>query len=119
MNGFATVNNVNEDWLISKPISLSGLSSASMSFDSDGRYAGNPLEVYITENYTGTPSTTTWVQLPAALDTNLTAFNTWTSSGSLNLNAYVNKNIRIAFKYTSTATASTTWEIDNVKVKGQ
>lgn len=118
MNGFQGVNNVNEDWLISKPISLNNLTAASLSFETDGRYNGAPLEVYVTENYTGTPSTTTWTQLNPTLDTNLTSFNTWTNSGNLSLNAFLNKSVRIAFKYTSSSTASTTWEVDNVKVKG-
>lgn len=118
MNGFASVNNVNEDWLISKPISLQGFTSASLSFETDGRYAGNPLEVFVTENYTGNPATTTWTPLSAILDPNLTIFNTWTNSGNISLTSFVNKNVQIAFKYTSTSTAATTWELDNVKVVG-
>ncbi len=118
MNGFAVSNNANEDWLISKPISLQGFTSASLSFETDVRYAGNPLEVYVTENYTGNPATTTWVQLSGVLDTNSGAFNTWTNSGNISLNAFVNKNVQVAFKYTSTTAAAATWELDNVKVAG-
>lgn len=118
MNGFASANNLNEDWLISKPISLQGFTTASLSFETDVRYAGNPLQVYITETYTGNPATTVWVPLTATLDTNSGAFNTWTNSGDINLNAYVNKNVQIAFKYTSTTAAAATWELDNVKVAG-
>lgn len=118
MNGFATVNNANEDWLISKPISLLGFTSASLSFETDVRYAGNPIEVFVTDNYSGNPTTTTWTPLSAILDPNNTAFNTWTYSGDISLNAFANKNVRIAFKYTSTTTAAATWELDNVRVVG-
>ncbi|WP_172282227.1 DUF5689 domain-containing protein [Chryseobacterium sp. LAM-KRS1] len=118
MNGFSGGNNVNEDWLISKPISLQGFTSAALSFETDARYNGNPLEVFVTENYTGNPSTTNWVPLSAILDTNAAAFNTWTYSGDINLNTYVNKSISIAFKYTSTTSAAATWELDNVRVVG-
>lgn len=118
MNGFATGNNLNEDWLISKPISLQGFTSAVLSFETDVRYAGNPLEVFITDNYTNNPATTTWTPLSAILDTNSAQFNTWTHSGDISLNAFVNKDVRIAFKYTSTTTAAATWELDNIKVVG-
>ncbi len=118
MNGFSGTSQVNEDWMVSKAINLSGYTSAYFSFDSDVRYTGNAIEVMVTKNYTGDPATTTWTAMTPVLDTNSAAFNTWTSSGSLNLNAFVGQNVYIAFKYTSTATAAATWEIDNIKVKG-
>lgn len=122
MNGYGSA--ANEDWLISKSISLSGYTSASLSFQTDGRYAGNPLEAYITtDNYTdgNAPSTVTWTKLNATFDTDMSAFFAtgvaWASSGDVNLSAYVNKNIRIAFKYTNVgSTNATSWELDNVKI---
>ena len=119
MNGFVSGNNANEDWLISKTFSLVGKTKAAVSFTSDVRYAGNALQVYATENYTGNPSTTTWVALPATLDTNNAAFGDWVSSGNVDLSAFLGKNVRIAFKYTSTTSAAATWEIDDFKIKGQ
>lgn len=107
----------NEDWLVLKQVSLSGYKDAYLSFDTDGRYSGNPLEVYVTENYT-TTAASTWTKLDAGLDTNLGAFNTWTNSGKVSLKNYVGKNIVVAFKYTSVAGASTTWELDNFMIKG-
>ncbi len=118
MNGFASSNNLNEDWLISKPVSLHGFSTASLSFETDVRYAGNLLQVFITENYTGNPATTVWAPLSGNLDTNSSLFNTWTSSGEINLNNYINKDVQVAFKYTSTTSAAATWELDNVKISG-
>lgn len=119
MNGFASGNNVNEDWLISKAVSLVGKTKAAVSFTTDVRYSGNALQVYATDNYTGDPATTTWVQLPALLDTNSGAFGDWVSSGNVDLNAFLGKNVRIAFKYTSTASAAATWEVDDFKIKGE
>lgn len=119
MNGFASGNNVNEDWLISKAVSLVGKTKAAVSFTSDVNYSGPALQVYATENYTGNPATTTWVALPAALDTNNAAFGDWVSSGNVDLSAFLGKNVRIAFKYTSTSSAAATWEIDDFKIKGQ
>ncbi|MCX8533574.1 DUF5689 domain-containing protein [Chryseobacterium luquanense] len=109
----------NEDWLISKTVSLVGKTKAAVSFTTDVRYSGPALQVYATENYTGNPATTTWVALPATLDTNTAAFGDWVSSGNVDLAAFLGKNVRIAFKYTSTSAAAATWEIDDFKIKGQ
>ncbi len=119
MNGYAGTNNANEDWLISKAVSLVGKTKAAVSFTTDVRYAGNALQVYATDNYTGTPSTTTWTQLSPVLDTNTNAFGDWVSSGNVDLSAFLGKNVRIAFKYTSTTSAAATWEIDDFKIKAQ
>ena len=121
-NYYAVMNGgtaANEDWLVSNEINLTGYNGYSFSFDSDGRAStpGNPLEVYITENFSGNPSTTTWTKVNAPIDTALGGF-AFFNSGKINIDSYANKKIRIAFKYTSTTTASTTWEVDNLKVSG-
>lgn len=122
MSGFASsVNNANEDWLISPSINLSNITSATLTFDNASRFSGNLIEVLVSTNYTsGAPNTATWTPLSGfTLDTNTAAY-VWTASGPLNISAYTgNSNFRVAFKYTSTSTASRTWEIDNVKVIGQ
>lgn len=119
MNGFATGNSTNEDWLISKSVSLVGKTQAAVSFTSDVRYAGNSLQVYATEHYTGDPSTTVWVILPATLDSNNLAFGDWVGSGNVSLNSFLGKNVRIGFRYTSTSFSAATWEVDDFKIKGQ
>lgn len=119
MNGFNTNNEANEDWLISKSVSLAGKTKAAVSFTSDVRYAGNSLQVYATENYTGNPATTNWILLSPTLDSNNLAFGDWTSSGNVSLNAFLGKNVRIAFKYTSSPFSAATWEIDDFKIKAQ
>lgn len=119
MNGNSGGNKDNEDWLISQDINLVGKSQAIVSFISDVRYSGNVLQVFVTENYSGSPTTTTWVPLSVNLDTNTAAFGDWAHSGNVSLDAFLGKNIRIAFKYTSTTAAASTWEIDNFKVSGR
>jgi hypothetical protein len=118
MSGYAnTVNNVNEDWLISSTISLSGLTGVKMSFQEAINYITSleDLKVMISTNYDGTsnPNTATW--------TELTGFtrapgNNWTfiESGEVSLAAFEGQNIRIAFKYLSSASAGATWEIGKV-----
>lgn len=123
MSGFASnVNNVNEDWLISPSINLSAIASATLTFDNVCKFAGNDIEVFISSNYSGSgaPSAATWTPLSGNLDTNISGSYVWKPSGPINISAFTgNGNVRIAFKYTSTATASKTWEVDNVKVIGQ
>jgi hypothetical protein len=113
--------NGNEDWLISKPITLAGYKNYYLSFETDGRASvpSNPLEVYVTDNYTGNYATTTWTKLNPILDPDLSKFAPFVSSGKLDISNFAGKNVVVAFKYTSTATASATWELDNVKVRGR
>lgn len=118
------LGSVNEDWLISKSISLSNLAeynkSITLSFETDGRYSGNALEAYITtDEYKNgdDPRNLNWVKLSAIFDTDMNAFAGFVSSGNIDLKSYENKNIRIAFKYTnSSASIASAWEVDNVKV---
>lgn len=107
----------NEDWLVMKsPVSLAGYTDGYLIFETDGRYEGATLEVFVTDNYTGTPSTTNWTKLNANIDTDLKNFAGFVSSGKISLKSFIGKNVTIAFKYVSTAGNSTTWEIDNVKI---
>lgn len=117
MNGNRSAN---EDWLISKKITIpaSGYQKNYFSFETDGNFQGNPLEVYITDNYTGSVATTTWTKVNASLDTDLGGFNGFVNSGLIDVTAFKGKDLVVAFKYTSVNGASTTWEIDNFAVKG-
>lgn len=119
MSGFIGSGNTNEDWLISRAVSLAGKTKAAVSFTSDVKYSGNALQFYATEYYTGNPATTVWMQLYPVLDTNTGAFGDWVNSGNVSLNAFAGKNVRVAFRYTSTDSASAIWEIDNFKIKAQ
>ena len=82
------------------------------------RYNGTALKAFVTDNYSGNPSTTTWTELSATFDTNSGAFG-FVSSGNVSLNGFAGKKVRVAFKYVSTTSASNTWEIDNIKIKGK
>lgn len=121
MNGFSGGSNANEDWLISPSIDLFGFTTATLKFDTASRFSGNLLQVFVSTNYnSGNPSSATWTQLNGfTLDTNTGSF-IWTNSGNINVSSFVgNPNFRVAFKYTSTNSASTTWEVDNVIVDAE
>jgi hypothetical protein len=121
MSGYQVTNFANEDWLISPEISLTGQTGVTMNFREAINYITNinDLKVLISTNYDGTsnPSTNgTWTELTGF---NRAAGNNWTfvNSGDVSLAAYEGQSIRIAFKYTSTSTGSSTWEISKVEVK--
>lgn len=116
MTGYASGNFANEDWLISPELNLSGYKSAYVNLDSDYNFAGDKLETYITTNYTGDVKTTTWTAINIPLDQ--TSGWGFFNSGNVSLNDYLGQKVRIAFKYKSTTTSASTWEIDNFKVKG-
>ena len=113
----------NVDWLISKKITVpSDFSGVFMYFQTDGRYnsaSGVPsLEVYVTENYTGNVDTTVWTRKTARLDGNLNSFGVFIGSSKIDVTDFKGKDLVVAFKYTSVAGFSTTWELDNFSVKG-
>jgi len=116
----ATVNNANEDWLISPEIDLSGVTAAKLTFDHVARYfadLNNEATVWVSENYVdGLPATATWTQLTTS--TFVSAAD-WTlaPAGEISLTAYAGKKVKIAFKYVSTSTKAGTWEINNFLVQ--
>jgi len=115
----ATVNNANEDWLISPEIDLTKVTAAKLSFDHVVRYFTDPkteATVWVSSNYiSGLPATATWTQLPTKVFSNAADW-TLASSGEISLTAYAGKKIKIAFKYVSTATKAGTWELKNFLV---
>ena len=120
MSGFSGGSVENEDWLISKPVNLNGLSSAALTFQSVVRYSGPELTVYIGTDYNeGNPNDDgNWDLISATLDTDDTSWSSWTDSGNIDLSSYVGQTIYIAFKYVSNS-SSATYEIDNVLVTGE
>ncbi len=117
MSGWdGSASNENEDWLISPAYNADNYSGEVLIFDNSTKYDGNPLELYISTDYTsGNPNDATWESLSfTASPGNFT----WTSSGDIDLSAYTGENVHIAFKYTSTAEQSATWQVDNIQLLG-
>lgn len=120
ISGYSSGNVPNVDWLISPKIDLMGFNSATLSFDTAKNFSGVlPLEVYVSNNYSGTgnPSSATWTKL-----TNFplsTGTYTFVNSGELNITPYISGNFYVAFKYTSNLSESITWEVDNVRVSAK
>ena len=121
ISGYGGGNQNNENWLISKAIDLTGYSTLSLSFQSVVRYSGPKLKVYMCTNYNGGNPTTdgNWSVLNAVLDTNTGSWSSWTESGNIDISSGAGKNVFIAFKYTSTTSGASTYEIDNIKIEGE
>lgn len=106
-----------ESWLVSPSINLAGVNSATLSFEQAVNYASptGALSVMISTDYTGDVASANWTELnmsawPAGSD--------WTFiTSTTDLTQFVGQTVNIAFKYTSTANASCTWEVKNVVVE--
>ncbi|MCB9223996.1 MAG: DUF5689 domain-containing protein [Crocinitomicaceae bacterium] len=121
-NWNGTVNSAAESWYLSPQLDLSNSTSASLSFDNDCNYSGDPLQLLVSTDYpgTGNPSTTgTWIDITstASWDPNTSAWG-FHPSGSIDLSAYTGGNLYIAFKYIGTNSNGRTWEIDNIVISG-
>jgi hypothetical protein len=105
-------------WLISPAIDLTRTSGEILSFATKTRFSnGYPLTAFISTNYDGTTAgiaTATWTALPF---TTPTVNDVFVNSGNIDLSAYDNNNVRIAFKYTgSKSGVTTTCQLDNIKI---
>ena len=106
-----------EGYLISPEINLSGVTTATMTFENAGNYmvdASQELTVWITTDATATTVDETWTQLTVdKYSTGNFAFATATIA----LDEYCGNKVKIAFKYFSTPDMCGTWELRNVKIK--
>jgi len=122
MTGYASGNKVNEDWLVSPQIDLTGISSTTFNITQTAKYVNakwDQLTVSVSTDFNGSnPTTATWTTLTL---TNMPTGADWTfvNSGDVNLSAYDGKKIFIAMKYISTDTNAATWEVTDLAVKGK
>jgi len=120
MSGFSGGAQNNEDWLISPAYDISSLTNVILTYDTATNFTGNPLQVYISTNYSGsgTPAAATWTELTTGALSPTNSNYVWTASGPVNISDYAGTTVYIAFKYTSNTSAAATWEVDNVKIIG-
>lgn len=116
------VNNENEDWLISPAFNLSGMQSATLSFEHALNFATSESDkttnhtLWISSGYQqGDPNATAWTQIPIPV---MASGNSWTfiNSGDIVIpSQWMTNDVRFAFKYLSTSTVAGTWEIRNLQ----
>ncbi len=124
MNGYANqANHQNEDWLIGYveiPQGV-GYNEIWVSFRTAMKFDGDPLRVAVSTNYDGLgdPSAADWANITDGFDFSTGNYE-WVESGSVDVHGFVgNESFYLAFIYTCTDEAASSWEIDYVKVIGQ
>jgi hypothetical protein len=114
-------------YLVTKSIDLSATTNNKLSFDVEVRLpaGGASLEVLISTDATANsdPANASWDNVTSEFTIPATSTNSaFVPAGEMNLDNYLNKPIYIAFKYeggySSAATATTTFRVDNIVVKG-
>lgn len=107
-----------ESWLISPSIDLTAGESPVLSFDNAYKYTGPALQLYVSTDYDGISSPAeqgTWTALPFIASGGSFV---WVNSGEIPLGAFIGTNVHIGFKYTGTISAGSTWELENIAVRG-
>ena len=110
----------NEDWLISSPVAITGVSDAKMTISYICRYfhsIDEDITIWASTDYNwcDTPMAATWTQLPASLmgATNWTDFVTT----EIALTEFVGQIVTIAVKYTSSDNNAGTIEIQSILIE--
>lgn len=113
-------NNEAESWLISPDeYDLSGVTGTTIKIHHAANYFNSGAEaecfVMVSSDYkSGAPSTGTWTSIK---------IDKWPDSwtfvdGKGNMSAFDGKKVRVALKYTSTASKSGTWEVESLEITG-
>ncbi len=121
MSGYANgTNNANEDWLISSPVAITGVSVAKMTMVYIGRYFNNINEdvtIWASTDYSWgeSPAFATWTQVSASLIQGTDWYNFLTAE--IALTEYVGQTVTFAVRYTSTDSNAGTIEIESITIE--
>ena len=121
MTGYANGSNTaNEDWLLSSPVAVTGVSEAKVSVTYVAQYQNSDvndvtLQVSTDYVYGSNPSRATWKQMSATFPntSNWNDFQTVETS----LNEFIGQNVTVAIKFTSTTSQSRTIEVQSITVQ--
>jgi hypothetical protein len=120
MTGYVNnTNYANEDWLISKQVSLEGVTNVSMTMSYIARYFNNlndDITIQVSTDYTsGDPTLATWTQVPASW----TSGSDWStfSSTTLDLSQFAGQKVTVAVKYLSDDQKAGTIEVQSILIQ--
>jgi hypothetical protein len=118
ISAFGTGENPLEAWLVTPAINLDGSTEEELTFEVSSNFeTGRILTAFITENFTGDPTTTEWVELDANIPIGDGGFGDFVQS-TINISC-LNGDVHVAFKYLGAANgAETRYHIDDIKVTG-
>jgi len=115
-------NSAAETWLISPAVDINTANTPMLTFTSTYQWSGPQLELFISTDYDGTSDPNnqgTWTNLSSVVswDTNGSSW-TFVSSGDIALDSYKSSTTYIAYKYTGSDSDGSTWEIDDILIRG-
>ena len=120
MSGYSGGSHANQDWLISPNLFASGkFETLSVSFNNAYKFDGEPLKVMLSNDYDGIsePGEYTWVDVTDEFSWSAGEY-AWQESGEMLMEDIEGDVVYLAFVYTSTDSAASTWEVTNVEVYG-
>ena len=119
MTGYeSSTNYANEDWLISSPVSLEGVTSACMTLTYIARYfndLNNDLTIQVSTDYeSGDPTAATWTNVPISW-TSGTDWATFAQT-TVDLSQFVGQQVVVAVKYLSDNVKAGTIEVQSIVI---
>jgi hypothetical protein len=118
ISAFGTGENPLEAWLVTPAINLDGTTQEELTFNVSANFeTGQILQAFITEDFTGDPTTTEWTLLDANIPIGPSGFGSFVPS-NINISC-LSGDVHVAFKYLGAAGgAETRYHIDDIKVTG-
>ena len=120
MTGFVnSTNYANEDWLISKKVSLQGVSEVSMTMTYIARYfddVNKDITVQVSTDYSsGDPTQANWTEVPASW----VEGNNWNDfvSTTIDLSQFAGQKVTVAVKYLSNDQKAGTIEVQSILIQ--
>ncbi|MBQ8957958.1 MAG: choice-of-anchor J domain-containing protein [Bacteroidales bacterium] len=120
MTGYSGGSHANEDWLISSPVAVTGVSEAKVSVTYSAQYQNadaTDVSLQVSTDYVyGTdPTAATWTNMQTTYP-NTSSFDDF-QTVETSLNNFIGQNVFVAIKYTSTDAQSRTIEIQSITVQ--
>ena len=121
MTGYANgSNSANEDWLLSSPVAVTGVSEAKVSVTYVAQYQNSDvndvtLQVSTDYVYGSNPTTATWRQMSTTYP-NTSGWNDF-QTVETSLSDFIGHNVTVAIKFTSTTSQSRTIEVQSITVQ--